>query len=710
MFRFPSFSERWLVLPLVALLALDLWMPLGAFAMGARLTLFGLLAWIMGQVCASTRTRVEQLVMGGLGVSAMLALTLTCAYYANALLTPSLFVGVEAGVSLVVLLLSAFLPPPSLIPPHLPCPPLADYELAKGEHGRGAGVRYVFLVLIALATTRVFLLTASSHATNVSIRTPWPLLPNGTFLLFGVLLACAYTLALLRTRSSFATLVHALPAFALASLPILLYPLGYGFDGFIHRASQEVLLQTGTLTPKPLYYIGQYVWTMWLEQASDLPLKTLDLWLVPLLLAIVFWISASWKHARTPFFAPLLLLLLPLGSLLITTPQTTSYLLGFLALLLSFWTEKTPRAWIIPLLLSLWAVAAHPLGGLPFACVIGARFIASFLPKLWQKRLMQALGLVGALASIPLAFAAQSWQNSLPIAWSWSWLARLDGNTFLNMLVFPRQTLVLWIDATGWIELLLRGAMLAGGLWLLLRPKHQGDRLLAGAGVGFWLVQMLLEQSAVFSFLIEYERQNYTYRLGVLSLLFLAIPLARWMSDRLETLAKRSGALFAMVLLALIGATCVHFYNALPRHDAGQASSGWSVGKADLEAVRWIHEQGADTTYTVLANQSVSAVALEQFSFFRYAKNDVFYYPLPTSGPLYRLFLKTATTQAKLEDIRAAALLTESKRVYVVLNAYWWEAEHVREHLSRLANRTTTFQERVWVFEFDLADVKTASQ
>jgi hypothetical protein len=96
----------------------------------------------------------------------------------------------------------------------------------------------------------------------------------------------------------------------------------------------------------------------------------------------------------------------------------------------------------------------------------------------------------------------------------------------------------------------------------------------------------------------------------------------------------------------------------------------------------------------------VSAAALERYGFARYHE-DNFYYPLPTGGPLYQVFLEAASLKASPATILEAARLTNSEVVYVVINAYWWDAERVRAHLAGFADRSLSFMgDQVWVYEF----------
>ena len=63
----------------------------------------------------------------------------------------------------------------------------------------------------------------------------------------------------------------------------IIYPLGFGFDGFIHRATEVWIQNNGFITPKQPYYIGQYVLVIFLNKLSLVPLSWIDRLLLPAL-------------------------------------------------------------------------------------------------------------------------------------------------------------------------------------------------------------------------------------------------------------------------------------------------------------------------------------------------------------------------------------------------------------------------------------------
>lgn len=214
-----------------------------------------------------------------------------------------------------------------------------------------------------------------------------------------------------------------------------------------------------------------------------------------------------------------------------------------------------------------------------------------------------------------------------------------------------------------------------------------------------------MQQAATFTFLITYERQDYIQRLFFIGQL-LFLPAAVSGFARVWNRVKQQPALpfFAFVVFA-IAWQGARVYRAFPYHDATHIEHGWNTSQAALEAVRWIEQDSKHQPYTVLADQSVSAGAVAELGFKRYA-DDVFFYPLPTGGTLYQVFLRAATTQAKKEDIEEAARLGKSSLVYVILSSYWWQADEVAKHLETLAGNSYRVEGgamRVYRFEVNNA-------
>ncbi|MEI7512176.1 MAG: hypothetical protein WCK01_01810 [Candidatus Uhrbacteria bacterium] len=532
---------------------------------------------------------------------------------------------------------------------------------------------------------------SSGVATDLAIRTPWPLLPIGT-LVACILPAIAAWLAAWKTKSR--VLVTSLAALSLISVTLiapLVYSVGFGFDGFLHQASETILLNTGTLSPKPPYYIGQYVFVTWFTRLTQFNLETIDRFLVPLAAAalLFFLIPLSKKYRAFPVAV---LLFLPIATLVVTTPQAFAYLIGLVAVITALVSRENKWHPAVPISFAVWALCIHPLAGLPLA--LGCAAI--LFPRL------KYLFAIGAIASIPTAFA---FLNTSQASITWNIANLWDAQTiqaFFSAMVPPQNRVALWADWASMVAFLSPWMMLiAAGVAI----KHDLERrrdwiLLSILGIGMIIAGIFLKGAGEFAFLIEYERGNYADRLFVISTLFLLAPAATGVSLILERMKRASAITAITLLLGLFSWHAAQAYNALPRFDASVASHGWSSSASDLEAVRWIDRDAGIEPYVVLANQSVSAIAVRELGFKRYAK-DVFFYPIPTGGPLYQVFLRMVGTEINADTLHDASELGQSKLIYVVLNDYWWDASRVSESLAGLSQAQQSFgngADRVYKF------------
>ena len=661
---------------------------------GIRVTLILLTSWNFGQVFLPPHWSSRRKLLIGVTIwMSLLSLVLTAAYYASIPLIEQTQTIIETVLVMSSLIFHTLIHPRETVIEEQKQP--VSEILISGS-----------LSVIAIAALVVLIHTFTQHATFLSVQTAWALLPKGTFLLITIPFFAAL-IAAWRDRTSLVTLITATTSWLTVSvITPLLFPLGYGFDGFIHRASQQVLLDTGSLQPKPLYYIGQYVWTTWLARAFDLPLRGVDIWLVPVGIAlpvIAVYIWAKDDRVVSSWRLPFTMLLAPLAVSISTTPQSFAYLLGFSSLISALWTRHEKRSWIVPLLWALWATMVHPLGGLPFLAIVLGLWLADALKPPWAKRTILILSTLGGLLAIPFAFWAQSRVGGTAIVWNWSHLFSASWQTIRDSIQLqPRQTLSLWVDGTEWSSVCFQLFLIIVALFQIAFPKRPAYRTLACMGLGLLGVKWILEHIATFAFLINYEQGNYTERLSILSTFFLVPGGAHWLEDRFAAISERTPFIFCSLLLAFSALWSVHVYDALPRYDAAKASSGYNVSRADVEAVHWIHDQAKGLNYTVLANQTVSGAALETYGFLRYS-NDIFYYPLPTGGRLYQSFLKASSVDGTMDDIKKAATETQSKTVFVVIDQYWWNADLVNERLATSANQSISFENgSVWVYRFDV--------
>jgi hypothetical protein len=547
----------------------------------------------------------------------------------------------------------------------------------------------VALGLASLIACFYAIKASAGVATDQSIRTPWPLLPVGALAACAIPALAAWIAAWKTKSRVFVAALSALAVLSVTLITPLVYSVGFGFDGFLHRASESILLKSGTLSPKPPYYIGQYVFVTWLSRLTHIDVSVLDRFLVPIAAAILpfFFLPLAKDRRAMPVAA---LLFLPLSAFVVTTPQAFAYLVGCLALLSALGSANNRWHPAVALALSAWALAIHPLAGLPLALGAIAILLASF-----KQIPVQALGWIAALAaavSVPAAFALLN-TSQASVSWNIAnlWNAQTLG-AFFSALMPPQNRVALWADWASMVAFLLPVAMTfsAGVAIWKDRERRRFWTLLSALAVGMVLAGLFLKAAGEFAFLIEYERGNYADRLFVLAVFFLLAPAACGASFLLERFEKAGASAIAALLIGLFAWHGAQAYDALPRFDASVTNHGWSASLSDIQAVRWIDRDAEQQPYTVLANQSVSAVAVQELGFKRYA-GDVFFYPIPTGGKLYQVFLDAVEDHSTTDTIREAGQLGQSKLVYVVLNDYWWDAQAVGDHLAGMADAEQDF-------------------
>lgn len=575
--------------------------------------------------------------------------------------------------------------------------------LGAGLFGRHAETedepenRYPSRTALALITLGILSLAAWWFAIiPISITEPtrsiWEFLNPFSITAIGV--TAFITITLLARHESrragmfflFATLFSAMSAAVVA------YPLGFGFDPFIHRATVAYIAEHGTITPKPFYYIGQYALELAGIHAFSLPLFFVDSLLVPALAAICITISGAIGFGQVlkkkSGIALAALFLLPLSAFVVTTPQALAYVFTAVLLLLSLprlsKNEQSPPLLVLALV-TLAALVTHPLAGIP-ALLYFSFVIVATQPQIHRN--IKILGLsilltVGAVA-LPAIFVLQASQSNLEISFTLAHLfdpARLQFTSFFrNQYSSSFDALYLVIDNALWILLALG---VVGAYFVKTRKANPALQLPLIAAllwmINYWLLSTTLE----FNFLIEYERQNYAVRLLTLSAIFLIPHAGIAIAGMYNAVEKKPRILATALFTILATMTAANVYGAYPRHDNYARSAGFNVGETDFDAVYAINRDAGDDEYIVLANQAVSAAALEAFGFKTYYHDDIFYYPIPTGGALYQYYLEMADDAPTRERAEAAMDVAGVNEAYFVVNDYWWHSEAIIERAKQ---------------------------
>jgi hypothetical protein len=573
--------------------------------------------------------------------------------------------------------------------------------------------------------------------TSVSLISPWEVVSPLIFAAYG--LASLILLCLIRKAPARRWLpllsLHYLATFAGA---LLVYRIGFGFDPFIHEATLKLIDAHGVVEPVPWYYIGQYALIIIIHKITFLPIEWLNSALVPILASLaipfgfVFSLGRFFKDQPRAYLITLILLILPYSFFIMTTPQNLAYLLLLLALAYGLACQNM-RDLILVYALALASLSCQPIAGLP--AIFFAFALTIFHSDIGRrtKSAFYILISLGTAVSLPAAFF---WTELSLSGQTAKTPAGFDWHAILKNLKWPQmpaqQTLGDLIYLYGYNLGFVTAFLALAGFIIIYWSKprktiYQVYLLIAGS----LLVAYTATQALPFSYLVNYERSAYADRLLLVISFFLLPFLTVCFYAFLKALTKTNKSAAAIFMAFLACLLTISFYLAYPRQDDHYNSRFYSVGQHDLDAVDWI-EKEAEDSYVVLANQQIGAAALGRFGFSRYyapncqalsestdtvlsecPENEIFYYPIPTGGPLYQYYLAMVYDYPARATAREAARLTGVSEVYLVINDYWWAAGRLRPEASSEADSELEFGQgavSVYKYKFNTPNVLDKKQ
>lgn len=675
----------------------------GAFLLLVYLGVFG---WEIGGIVTKSEKAVLRLWLG-VWVHLSILILLGCAAYYLAKLTP------EVVYSIVLL-----------------TPPITLFLARKSKRDLLAPIHDLWSekkhliprsTLVASALTifllTLFLFTLGQTQVTDAVRSVWERLPADIFLLFTLAAALVFSLLFRGKERAISLLLFSCLLFCAVTVAATVFPIGFGFDSFIHKATVEHLAEFGTITPKPFYYIGQYALVLFAHHAFFVPTDLADTYLLPILLAAL--LPAAWYFAaahivrkrRVAMMTLAGIFLLPLSNFIVTTPQGLANLWTILLVLASvpYLLEKEhPRLLVI----GLGAAATlliHPIAGIPSALYLIFLFSdpSRTNPRTPVLNRIVRLALIAfACVVLPLSFLANALIGGQSISINWgalnpvSWLSQINIAVFFENRFSPLLDLVYLygLNATLLIFVLSTAA------WLLYRRElSRRFRALLLMTLALAVNYLIMTTTLEFTFLIDYERSNYAARLVPLISLFLSPFIILGLSHIFINLQSRPLILRATTLLLLVAIASSSLYMAYPRRDAYETNRGFNVSQSDIDAVYLAESLAQGEPYLALANQSVSAAAIYEMGFRYYG--DLFFYPIPTGGELYDQFLAMNESPDRETALKALSLAQEHEDVqtlFFLVNNYWWDAPRIIETAKTTADDWRSVGEggQVYLFEY----------
>ena len=588
---------------------------------------------------------------------------------------------------------------------------IADFKIRKIDW------RIFYLALVYLALWLFIFWLLYQSRTGASIRSPWEAISPDVFLFY--FFATFILFAIVRfSRSQNNLWLVVFHYFLSFSVTWLVYAIGFDFDPFIHRLNLDLIIQNGTLLPKPFYYIGQYSLLVFIYALLKIAPEILDKLLVPLLAAV--YLPASLYFAFKDNFktelkiislAILAFLGLTYATFISTTPQSLANLLTLITILLSLYFVHHPKVSFWPLLLLvLMALSVHPLAGIPLFFFLVMLVFYQWrqrkfkLPAILHQSIFWEMAILGALA-LPIAFLLNSLTMSqLKVSLQADWLQNVLQSIFaLEPAVYFRPFISLAdliYTYAGNVVLLVLGLATVGVVFIV---EHRKLKIYFFYLVGFFILfvnYLLLKGMIAFFSLSSYEQRTYPQR--VLEIAFYVLTPFIFIALYLFfcRVLKQGRWFNFLALLFLSLALTFSFYLSYPRVDKIVEDHGYSTSATDLKTVNFIETIQKSETYVVLGAQPLSAAALKELGY-RYYYNDYFFYPVPTGGPLYRLYEDLAYGRQNSKDtVATARFLTGIETIYFVINDYWFDAQKIIGAEKETANEWFAIDGKNFIFKY----------
>jgi hypothetical protein len=574
-------------------------------------------------------------------------------------------------------------------------------KLVKPDSNEFKLINFIFYILYFISLIACFYILYS-HQTANAIISPWQVVPKYFFIIYS--LATLLLIGNIIINKKFALPLIIFHYFLSFSVALIVYKLGYGYDSFIHQATEDLIDKTGAVEPKPFYYLGQYALIVIIHKLTAISIVWLDKLALPLLAALflplTLWrILKSWfDSVKLNLILTLALLALSFPFLIVTTPQNLAYFFLILAILLGL-NCKNFYDFAIILILSSTAAITHPIAGIP--ALLFCAFLAIYHGDNAKiKKYFYSLLTIITIFILPALFYFLN-RNLVAAAPSDS----LTQNISQLKLNIPGQEnfILNFIYLYGFNLKFIIALLALSGIYIAYKHREQCKILclylmLAAALFTSYLITAKLP----FAFLINYERDDYPQRILLAACLFLLPFFILSIYALLEKIAKKNTFIiisFAVFLSLLISAS---LYITYPRYDNYFNSHGYAVSGADIKAADFINKDAKDD-YIVLANQQVSAAALSRFGFKKYyGAEQIFYYPIPTSSKLYQYYLDMVYKKPSRETMLAAMDSTGVNQGYFVLNKYWWAFAKILDEAKLSATNWQVINNgEVFIFKYE---------
>lgn len=551
-----------------------------------------------------------------------------------------------------------------------------------------------FLSIFYLVLVYVQFRYLYSKGISESINTPWKVISENFFLLYGISTFVLFTIFLLGEEKIFLFLasVHYFLSF---SVILLIYKLGFGYDPYLHQASEKMLFANGTFNPKPFYYIGQYSLVVFLSKIFMLPVIFCDRFLVPIMSSIFLPITIFQAlkdnldiKRKYILWCVLIFLIIPFANFTYTTPQALANLLILLLIFLSISYVNRKLFGIFPMFLIAVSICfIHPISGLPALIFVALLFVMYKLRlHLFLKSILTIIVYIGSCLILPVSFWLYNIINKL----DFSKIEQLSGANLLYSIIPQNLFMTRFVNIFDFIYFYGKNI----NLFILIIAILGAIFVLYYKQMKKYIIYIMVFSVLIINYLIVIKYIKFPFlsvfseRIFALSFYFLLPFFMIGFASIISTILPHKNILKIFVIVFFSGIVVVSMYLSYPRSDKYENFKGYSVSDTHYKTVDYIEKTFTDTNYLVLADQSLGASLISNYGFKKYFGNE-FYYSLPTNikDNIYQDFIDMTKEESdKLKTAYQAANKTGANIIIFVLNDYWDYTDKLLDEHKKLSN------------------------
>ncbi len=533
-----------------------------------------------------------------------------------------------------------------------------------------------------------------SKGITESINTPWKIISSNFFISYCVSTIVLLTLFLISKQRIF-IIFASIHYFLSFSVILFIYKLGFGYDPYLHQASEKMIMSRGTFLPKPFYYIGQYSLVVFLSKIFMVSVQFFDRFLVPLLSAIFLPITIfqSLKDnlnikRKIILWCVLIFLIIPFSNFTYTTPQALANLLTLVLIFLSISYANRKLFGIVPLIIIALSICfIHPISGLP-AIIFVILLLILYELKIHSfiKFILTTLAYCVSCFALPVSFWIYNNINKL----DFSKIEQLSNNNLLTSLIPQNLFFTRFINIFDFIYFYFKNI----NLFIIIISLIGLFFVIYYRQIKKYIIYILMFSILIINYLLVIQFIKFPFlsifstRIFDLSFYFLLPFFIFGFACVFNALLTHKNIFKFFVVILFSFLITVSFYLSYPRSDKYENFKGYSVSSTHYKIVDYIEKNFEKSNYIVLSDQSVGAAVIDEYGFKKYFGNE-FYYSLPTNikGNIYSDFIQMTKEEShKLKIVRDVADKTEASVVIFVLNNYWDYTEKLVEEHKKLSN------------------------